>query len=674
MFPHILYGGDYNPEQWDESVWQEDARLMNEAGVNLVSLGIFAWAKLEPAAGQYDFAWLDRIMDVLHAHGVQVDLATPTASPPPWLVRAHPELLPVTAEGVTLWHGARRHYCPHSTAYREHAARIVRVLAEHARHHPALAMWHVDNEYAGDVSECFCENSAAAFRVWLERRYGTLETLNAAWGTAFWSQRYGDWQEIAPPRRAPTFINPTQLLDWQRFCSDSWLDCFEEQRAILKEITPNVPLTTNFMRFFKPLDYWKWAAREDVVSNDNYPDPLDPGWMIESAMGCDLMRSLKEGQAWMLMEQATANVNWRQRNATKAPGVMRLGSYQAVARGANGVLFFQWRASQVGSEKFHSGMVPHAGTATRVWREVKTLGAELQALSTKYAALIRSRVQADVAILFDWDNWWAIELGGKPLNDLRLFEQVKKVYAEFYRRHITVDFARPDADLSKYRLVVAPHLYLVRDASAKNLEQYVARGGTLVMNFMSGIVDPQEHIRLGGYPAPFRNLLGLWIEEFVVYGERQANEVETAEGNIFASSLWSDVIHSTGAQVLGRYRCDFIAGGPAITRHAFGRGVSYYIGTELNSAGLGWILERACAEANVHSIAHAAPTVELTTRTDGTQTWLFALNHGEQVAQLRVHARMAELLGGGTVGGTFALEPRGVAILEFENLEENAIE
>jgi beta-galactosidase len=272
MFPNFLYGGDYNPEQWSPDVWQEDVRLMNEAGVNLVSLGIFAWAKLEPSDEQYDFGWLDKIMDLLHAHGVQINLATPTASPPPWLVRAHPEILPVTIDGVTLWHGGRRHYCPHSVAYREHAAHIVRALATHVREHPALVMWHIDNEYACNFSECFCDASIAAFRVWLEKRYGTLETLNDAWGTAFWSQRYGDWQEVIPPRRTPAGNNPTQQLDWQRFCSDSWLECFLEQRAILHEITPQLPQTTNFMRIFKPLDYWKWAAAEDIVSNDNYPD------------------------------------------------------------------------------------------------------------------------------------------------------------------------------------------------------------------------------------------------------------------------------------------------------------------------------------------------------------------------------------------------------------------
>jgi beta-galactosidase len=300
--PHVLYGGDYNPEQWPEEVWKEDVRLMQEAGVNLVSLGIFSWAKLEPRPGEYDFGWLDSIMDLLHEGGVMVDLATATASPPPWLAKVHPESLPVTQDGVTLHPGARQHYCPSSAAYRERAAQLVRRIADRYKDHPALAMWHVNNEYGCHVSECYCDASAAHFREWLEERYGDLDALNEAWGTAFWSQRYSEWGEILPPRAAPTFANPTQRLDFRRFSSDALLGCFEMEKEILREATPGVPVTTNFMSFFKPVDYWKWAELEDVVSDDSYPDPADPEAHIGAAMARDLMRSLAGGGPWVLME------------------------------------------------------------------------------------------------------------------------------------------------------------------------------------------------------------------------------------------------------------------------------------------------------------------------------------------------------------------------------------
>ena len=260
--PHVLYGGDYNPEQWPEAVWAEDARLMQEAGVNLVSVAIFAWSRIEPRPGEYELDWLDRILDLLHEHGVAVALATATASPPPWLARLHPESLPVTADGVRLWPGSRQAYCPSSPAYREAAAELARRLAERYHDHPALALWHVNNEYGCHVAECYCDESARAFRRWLERRYGTVDTLNEAWGTAFWSQDYADWDEINPPRRAPTYVNPTQQLDFRRFSSDALLECFELEAAILREVTPGVAVTTNFMGFFKPLDYWRWARAD----------------------------------------------------------------------------------------------------------------------------------------------------------------------------------------------------------------------------------------------------------------------------------------------------------------------------------------------------------------------------------------------------------------------------
>ena len=504
-FPHIFFGGDYNPDQWPEETWQEDARLMQEAGVNLVSLGIFSWTKLEPHPGEFNFAWLDRVMDLLHAHDVAVNLATPTASPPAWMVTLHPAILPVNADGITLWNGSRRHYCPHNPDYHMYATRIARKLAEHYKNHPSLTMWHVDNEYGCHVSECFCQNSAKAFREWLKNRYSTLEKLNSTWGTTFWSQIYGDWDEIQPPRHTPAFKNPTQQLDWARFSSDSWIACFEEQKNILKEVTPSIPVTTNFMSFFKGVDYFKFASKEDVVSNDSYPDTAQLDWMVQAGMACDLIRSLGKGQPWILMEQAPSQVNWRQRNSVKRPGVMRMGSLQAVARGANGVMFFQWRQSKFGAEKHHSGMLTHAGTESRTWREIKELGNEIPKLND----LLESKVRAEVAILMDWNNWWALESESKPSNDLKLTPNLLSFYKSFFEKNIPVDIVHPESNLSNYKIVIAPNLYLVNDPAVDNLNRYVKAGGRLLMTFFSGVVDENEHIRLGGYPAPFREMLGI---------------------------------------------------------------------------------------------------------------------------------------------------------------------
>ena len=659
-FPHIIYGGDYNPDQWPEETWQEDARLMQEAGVNLVSLGIFSWVKLEPQPGVFDFAWLDRLMDLLHAHDVSVNLATPTASPPAWMVRLHPDMLPVTEEGVRLWHGSRRHYCPHNPDYRGYAKRIGAQLAEHYKNHPALAMWHVDNEYGCHIGACYCDQSAAAFREWLKERYSTLDALNFAWGTAFWSQTYSGWEEIYPPRRAPASVNPTQQLDWARFCSDSWLACFDEQKEVLKQITPDIPVTTNFMGFHKNVDYFKFSQHEDLVSNDSYPDTSAPDWMVQAGIVCDLIRSVGERRPWVLMEQAASQVNWRQRNAVKRPGVMRLGSYQAIARGADGVMFFQWRQSRAGSEKHHSGMLPHSGTDSRIWGEVKALGAELGTLQE----ILSSQVQADVAILMDWENWWALELPDKPSNDLRLLPQLMSYYAPLFKRNITVDFAHPEADLSRYKLLLAPNLYFVKDRAVENLHRYVENGGTLVMSFFSGMVDENEHIRLGGYPAPFRDLLGLLVEEYVPYAEAQSNTFCTDDGQRIQCSLWSDVIRLDGAQALATYEQDYYAGRPVITHNSFGKGTAFYVGTVPDSDGMEWLLEQARQSAGVKATVVAPEGVELVRRTNGTQSWLFALNHSIEDMQVSLDGPGYDLLSQTRVEKSLRLAPMQVAIVQ----------
>lgn len=662
LFQHMAYGGDYNPEQWPEEIWQEDVRLMGEAGVNLVSLGIFAWARLEPQPGQYDFAWLDRIMDLLHAHHIRVDLATATASPPPWLAKLYPESLPVNAEGTMLWPGSRQQYCPSSPAYRKAAQALVSRLAERYKDHPALVLWHINNEYACHLSECFCDESARDFRRWLQQHYGNLSALNTAWATAFWSQQYSDWDEINPPRAAPTYQNPTQQLDWRRFCSDALLACFELERAILKDFTPDVPITTNFMHLFKPLNYWQWAAREDLVSIDMYPDPVDPQAHVYAALNYDLMRSLGGGRPWLLMEQAPSQVNWRPYNLVKLPGQMRLWSHQALARGSAGVMFFQWRASKAGSEKFHSGMVPHAGTESRTWREIVALGHELRQLD----AVLPTRVRADVAIVFDWESWWALELDSKPSVDLRLIEQLRTYYDPLFQRNITVDFVPPGADLQSYRLVLVPNLYLVQDAAAQVLKDYVAGGGTLVMSLFSGIVDEHDHIRLGGYPAPFRTLLGLRIEEFAPYASDQCNELRTDDGATFKCDLWSDSINLEGAVPIAEYADGFLSSYPAVTRHAFGQGAAYYVGTRPAEAGMVWVLDRACGDADIAPAATVPEGIEAVRREYGSTTLLYLLNHGHTSVEIAVEGPAHDLITGQDVGRTITLGPQDVAILTNE--------
>jgi beta-galactosidase len=374
------------------------------------------------------------------------------------------------------------------------------------------------------------------------------------------------------------------------------------------------------------------------------------------------MRSLGERRPWVLMEQATAHVNWRQRNATKRPGVMRLGSYQAIGRGAEGILFFQWRASRAGAEKHHSGMLPHAGTDSRVWREVQALGNEL----SKLDAVLSSRVEAQIAILFDWESWWALELDGKPSNDLKLIPQVSAYYKPLFERNLTVDFAHPAADLSRYQLVIVPNLYLVNEASAANIIRYVESGGHLILSFFSGIVDENEQIRLGGYPASFRELLGLVVEEFAPYAEVQSNTFRTEDGRQFRCSFWSDIIRLEGAQALGTYEQDYYAGTPAITRHHFGKGTAYYVGTLPERRGMDWLMEQVCEAAGIQSVFANAPAgVELLRRTNGKLSWLFVLNHSAQKVIVPLEQTGLDLLTGRPVNSEIEVGPIGVAVIQL---------
>jgi len=634
---------------------------MREAGVNLVSLGIFSWSRLEPSQGRFDFAWLDRIMDMLDEGGVRVDLATATASPPPWLSHAHPEMLPVLADGVRLWHGARQHYCPSSPIYRDAAGRLVEALASRYTKHPALAMWHVGNEFGCHVPACYCDVSAAAFRAWLQERYSSVEDLNRAWGTDFWSQRYSEWDEILPPRRTPTWPNPSQQLDFMRFSSDALLECYELEHATLTRVSPGVPVTTNFMRFFKPLDYWKWAEREDVVSDDVYQDPADPEAGMRAAMAGDLMRSLGRGRPWILMEQTTNRVNWRDVNVAKAPGQMRLWSYQAVARGADGVMFFQWRQSRAGAEKFHSAMVPHGSPEhSPTWHEVVKLGRELGRLDP----VCGTRVRAEVAIVHDWESWWALELPSKPSNRVRHVDQLESYYRHLFEGNYTADFARPSDDLSAYRLVLAPSVYLISDEAAHNLTSFVESGGTLVMSFFSGIVDPFEHIRLGGYPEPFRRLLGLEVVDWLPLSDGEQVVLEFADGIRSQAEVWTELIAPSGAEVLAHFSGSVLDGRPAVTSHKFGEGRAIYIATRPQPAAMARILAAAAAEAGVRPVLEAPAGVSAVRRSGPRSSLLFLLNHRDAHVEVPVTDSGVNLVDGSEVHrGLLRLAPRGVAII-----------
>ncbi|MBT2674491.1 beta-galactosidase [Streptomyces sp. ISL-14] len=655
--PGIAYGGDYNPEQWPEEVWAEDMRLMREAGVTMVSVGIFSWALLEPKEGAYDFTLLDRVLDLLHAHGIAADLATPTAAPPAWFFRAHPEALPVDKDGRGLSYGSRQTFCPSSPAYREAALRMAGEIARRYADHPAVAMWHVHNEYGCHNAECYCDESAAAFRRWLRRRYADdLAALNDAWGTRFWSQWYYDWDEILPPRPTGAVPNPTHQLDWRRFCSDELLSLYEAEREVLLAAAPSVPATTNFMVMynFDALDYWRWAPKLDIVSNDHYLQSADPESQIDIALSGDLVRSLAGGP-WLLMEHSTGAVNWQPVNRAKGPGELRRNALAHVARGADGIAYFQWRAAKAGAEQWHSAMLPHAGTDSQIWRDVVRLGADLRAL-----AVVRGSVgTAEVAIVWDWNSRWAMELPSQPSGELRFQDLVRAWYEPLWRAGVAVDFVRPDADLSAYRVVLAPSLYLVDDEGAANLVSFASGGGTLAVGFHSGAVDENCHVRLGGYPGAFREALGVLTDE--LFPLLPGEYVGLSGGG--TGTLWSERVGLAGAEPVESYTTGPLAGGPAVTRNSHGEGVTWYLATQPDAATLAGLLDRIRTDAGVRPVRATPQGVEAALRRGPDADYLFLINHTDRPAHIAVAADATELLTGRAVPGAVSVAAGEIAVV-----------
>lgn len=660
--PMLAFGGDYNPEQWPEETWDEDVRLMREAGVNLVSVGIFSWALLEPSEGVYEFGWLDRVLDLLHANGIRVDLANATASPPPWFSHKYPQSLPVTADGVRHSYGSRQAFAASSPEYRRAAAALTEQIAGRYRDHPAVVMWHVHNEYGCHNQPDYSDGAAAGFRTWLERRYGTLDGLNSAWGTAFWSQRYSAWEEILPPRTSGTWVNPTQQLDFARYSSDELLECYKAEAAIIRSHSPH-PVTTNFMGFnmglHQPVDYWRWAEHMDVVSNDHYLIAEDPRNYQDLAATADLTRGWAQGKPWLLMEHSTSAVNWQPRNIAKAPGEMLRNAMQHVARGADGTLFFQWRASRAGAEKFHSGMLPHAGTDTKVWREVVQLGQALRNLAELSGSVVTGASGGvDVAILHDTDARWGSELDSHPSVDASNIAETRRWHDAFYRAGTTTDFRQSTDDLSGYRLVVAPMQYLLTDEGVKNLDAYVRSGGHLVVTYFSGIADENDHIRPGSYPGAFSELLGVHMEEF--FPLRSGEELELSRFG--GGSFWSELGRPTTAEVLAEVVLGPVAGSPVVTRNAAGDGRAYYVATSLASVGMAELLGVLCGDAGVEPLFRDLPEgLEVGRRSKDGTDWTFFINHGSADVQLAVSG--LELISGRETGGALALGAGAVAVV-----------
>lgn len=641
----MLYGADYNPEQWLKypQVLQDDLDMMNEAKCNIMSVGIFSWAALEPEEGVFDFSWLDNVLDNLNARHIKVFLATPSAARPAWMSHKYPEVLRVNKMREHALHGGRHNHCPSSPVYHEKVRIINEKLAQRYAHHPAVLGWHISNEYGG---ECHCENCQKRFREWLQNKYQTLDNLNAQYWSTFWSHTYTSWDQIESP--SPIGENAVHALniDWQRFTSDNALAFFKFERDIVKAYNQELPVTTNFMEFFRDYDYFAWAKELDFVSWDSYPQ-----WHVfkddvnltssYTAMNHDLMRSFKHGQPFVLMESTPSCTNWRPLSTLKKPGMNILSSLFAVAHGADSIQYFQWRKSRGSSEKFHGAIVDHVGHLnTRVGKEVKELGHILE----KLGDICGSTVDAKVAIVFDTQNRWAIEDAQGPRNKgMEYLEQCLEYYRALYERGINVDVIDESCDLNGYELVIAPMTYMLRDNFDKKVKHFVENGGTYVSTYWSGIVNENDLCFLGGFPGPLREVLGIWEEEIDSLEDDRRIVVHTNSADLAESSETFQAKHLIGlahaegqTKVLATYGEDFYEGRPVLTENKYGKGYAYYVASRMDDkfiANLTDMLIRKLSLTN--SLGAVATTVfpqgvTVNLRVNKENEFVFIFNFDEQ--------------------------------------------
>ena len=668
-FPHIIHGGDYNPDQWLEypHILDEDIRLIKLANCNTMTIGIFSWSTLEPKEGEYDFSFLDERLEKFKENGIYAILATPSGARPAWMSKTHPEVLRVNKDRTKNLHGARHNHCFTSPYYRKKVREINTLLAQRYKDHPALLAWHVSNEYGG---ECHCDLCQNAFREWLKIKYNNdLDRLNHEYWTRFWSHTYTSWDQIESPSPKGETCTHGLNLDWKRFVTYQTIDFMKNEIKPLKEITPDIPVTTNFMGTYPGLDYFKFKDIVDVVSWDNYPTWHEPAGDVvvasRTAFLHDLNRSIKGGKPFMLMESTPSCVNWAKINKLKRPNMHALSSIQAIAHGSDTVQYFQWRKGRGSSEKFHGAVVDHCGHEnTRVFREVAKLGADLKSLSD----IVGTYTPSQVAVIYDWENRWAIDdLQGLQNEDKAYQKTCEQHYFPFWKKGINIDVIDSDCDFSKYKLIIAPMLYMIKPGVIEKIKSFVSEGGVIVFTYVSGWVNENDLCYLGGFPAgELKDVFGIWSEEIDTLYKNEKNFI-LYKNKIYDAIDYCEIVHATTAKILATYQEDFYKDMPALTCNDYGKGKAYYIAFRDTGKFTEDFYAELIEELNLERVldTELPSTVTAHSREDDDYRYIFIENYGKDKVKVSLSAGdYYNIITKETISNHIVLEPYGYVIMK----------
>ncbi len=669
----ILYGGDYCPEQWDEATWQEDIRIMKYYGVNTVTLNVHSWCVLQPVEGPYDFTAMDRIVRLLEENGIQIIMATGTAALPHWMLEKYPDIMAQGIDGTKEKPAKRVNYCTHSANFRREIQRMCEALAEHYQGQENIILWHLSNELE---RACYCDHCAAEYRKWLQKKYGSLDVLNARWNTMFWGHQYTSWEQINPPaydnmvyrnvdgKGIDISAFPTETIEYLRFVTEGYRQCLEIEKEAIRKFIPDA-LVTNNIQYLpnREFQYDRLADVFDVASCDSYPVKGEEPYI--SAFHYDLTRSLKNQDPFLVMEMSPNHASWQLCAPVKRPGELAKIAMMALARGAESALYFQIRRCRSGFEKFHGAMISHAGREdTRIGRELKALGDTLKRLGNTF---LGSRIHADAAIVMDWDSRWGVQIPSNIQKGTRYMEEVSYYYEWFYSQNIMTDIVRPGGDLTKYKVIAAPMMYMMDEEIAENIKKYVRQGGTFIMTYYSGIADYEDNVWLGGYPGLLRDMFGMWVEETDALEKDEENQVRlnTAWGRgEYSCGYMCDLIRVEEAGILGTYGKDFYEGSPCITENQYGAGKAVYIGTKPDKELLDVLLSHYCGEKEAHPVFQTPCGVEAAVREKDGEKFLFLINHNDTEETIKFKKTYRNLADGEAVD-QMVLPHNGFAVIEI---------